>query len=67
MSACSGRCIPGGRSLRRVSDDTRLVVCEPIGDLPGAWNEVPEASYGGDREGTCQLLSFTPELPPKAR
>ena len=40
-SACSGRCIPGGRSCGRVSGDTRLVVCEPIGDLPGAWNEMP--------------------------
>jgi len=23
----------------------RLVVSEPLGDLPGVWNEVPEASY----------------------
>ena len=37
---------PGRQILRRVSDDTRLVVCEPIGDLPAAWNEAPEASYG---------------------
>ena len=34
--ACSGRCIPGGRSCGRVPGDTRLVVSEPIGDLPGA-------------------------------
>ncbi|MER6216609.1 class II glutamine amidotransferase [Streptomyces sp. NPDC001674] len=30
--------------LREVSDDTRIVVSEPLGDLPGMWNELPEAS-----------------------
>lgn len=50
---------PGRQILRRVSDDTRLMVCEPIGDLPGAWDEVPGASDAvtGKRHG--QLLSFT--------
>jgi glutamine amidotransferase len=37
---------PDWEILREVSDDTRLVVSEPIGDLPGAWVEMPEASYG---------------------
>ena len=41
-----GQMYPGRQILRRVPGDTRLVVCEPIGDLPGAWNEVPQASYG---------------------
>lgn len=31
--------------LREVSDETRIVVSEPLGDLPGVWNELPEASY----------------------
>ena len=58
-SASLGRCIPDGRSLRRVSGDTQLVVCEPVGDLPAAWNEVPGASCRviGERHG--QLLSLT--------
>ena len=32
---------------------SRLVVSEPLGDLPGAWNELPESSYGvvGRRRG----------------
>ena len=51
---------PGRQVLRRVSGDTRLVVCEPIGDLPAAWNEVPEASCGVIGKGHGQLLSFTP-------
>jgi len=50
---------PGRQILRRVSDDTRLVVAEPIGDLPGTWNEVPQQARG-DREGTPQLLPFSP-------
>ncbi|WP_406357569.1 class II glutamine amidotransferase [Streptomyces sp. NBC_01635] len=32
--------------LREVSDETRLIVSEPLGELPGAWNEVPEGRYG---------------------
>jgi hypothetical protein len=41
-----GQVHPGRQSLRRVFCDTRLVVCEPVGDLPAAWNEVPGASCG---------------------
>lgn len=51
---------------RQVSADTRLVVSDPIGDLPGAWNEVPEASYGvvgGDTTSCCP----SPPARPKAR
>jgi glutamine amidotransferase len=47
--------------LREVSDETRLVVSEPLGDLPGAWNEVPESSYGIVQPGADELLPFTPE------
>ncbi|WP_327250808.1 class II glutamine amidotransferase [Streptomyces sp. NBC_01244] len=31
--------------LDHISDDSRLVVSEPLGDLPGVWNELPESSY----------------------
>ncbi|MFI5672994.1 class II glutamine amidotransferase [Streptomyces sp. NPDC051704] len=47
--------------LQEVSDETRLVVSEPLGDLPGAWNEVPESSYGVVHPGTDELCAFTPE------
>lgn len=47
--------------LQEVSDETRLIVSEPLGDLPGAWNEVPESSYGVVRPGGSDLLSFTPQ------
>ncbi|MEU1179153.1 class II glutamine amidotransferase [Streptomyces sp. NPDC005820] len=47
--------------LHGVSDDTRLVVSEPLGDLPGAWNEVPESSYGVVEPGADQLHHFAPQ------
>ncbi|MFF4395402.1 class II glutamine amidotransferase [Streptomyces sp. NPDC001480] len=46
--------------LRHISDDTRLVVSEPPGDLPGAWNQVPESSYGVVHQGADELHAFTP-------
>ncbi|MFF4491605.1 class II glutamine amidotransferase [Streptomyces sp. NPDC001544] len=47
--------------LRDISDETRLVVSEPLGDLPGAWNEVPESSWGVVQEGRDELFRFTPQ------
>ncbi|WAU82730.1 class II glutamine amidotransferase [Streptomyces sp. Qhu-G9] len=48
--------------LQEVSDETRLIVSEPLGDLPGAWNEVPESSYGVVHAGgSDELYPFAPE------
>ncbi|WP_042381118.1 class II glutamine amidotransferase [Streptacidiphilus melanogenes] len=47
----------------KVADDARLVVSEPIGNLPGAWVEVPEASYGVVSKGREELLPFAPRTP----
>ncbi len=49
--------------LQQLSDDARLVVSEPIGDLPGAWHELPEASYGVAGDGGAELQPFN-VLPP---
>jgi predicted glutamine amidotransferase len=49
--------------LQQVSDESRLVVSEPLGDLEGAWNEVPESSWGVIREGQDELHPFTPRPP----
>ncbi|MFE9771869.1 class II glutamine amidotransferase [Streptomyces sp. NPDC005931] len=46
--------------LNEISDETRLIVSEPLGDLPGAWNEVPEGMYGVVQPGTDVLLPFAP-------
>src|SRR5215211_7568027 len=37
---------PDNMMFQELDEDTRLVVSEPLGDLPGAWHEVPESSYG---------------------
>jgi predicted glutamine amidotransferase len=49
--------------LQQVSDETRLVVSEPLGDLEGAWNPVPEMSYGIVQEGQDDLHAFVPRAP----
>ncbi|MFG2292596.1 class II glutamine amidotransferase [Streptomyces sp. NPDC048603] len=46
--------------LQGLSEETRLVVSEPLGDLPGAWHEVPEHSYGIVAAGQDSLHSFAP-------
>jgi glutamine amidotransferase len=51
---------PENELLRDLGDESRLVVSEPLGDLPGAWNEVPEASYGVIQPGQDELHPFTP-------
>ena len=37
--------------LDQLGADTRFIVSEPLRDLPGAWNEVPEGSWGVVRPG----------------
>ncbi|MFD9406546.1 class II glutamine amidotransferase [Streptomyces sp. NPDC059989] len=47
--------------LQEVSDETRLIVSEPLGDLPGAWNEVPESCYGVVQPGADEMSTFVPQ------
>ena len=54
---------PDNPLFEELSDETRLVVSEPLGDLVGAWNEVPEASYGVIQEGQDELYPFSPRPP----
>jgi predicted glutamine amidotransferase len=51
---------PDRPQLQEVSDETRIVVSEPLVELLGAWNEVPESSYGVVREGEDELRPFRP-------
>jgi len=57
---------PDNPLLHQVSDESRLVVSEPLGDLPGVWNEVPESSYGRVGQGDDELLPFQPLSPAAA-
>ncbi|GHJ43275.1 class II glutamine amidotransferase [Catellatospora sp. TT07R-123] len=49
--------------LQHVSDESRLIVSEPLGDLPGAWNAVPESTYGVIQAGADVITSFRPQWP----
>jgi predicted glutamine amidotransferase len=51
---------PNIEELQLISDDARAIVSEPLGDLPGAWNEVPESHVGIVQPGHHELRPFTP-------
>jgi glutamine amidotransferase len=51
---------PDNPTLHDLSDDARLVVSEPTGDLRGAWREVPESSCVTIRGGREEITPFTP-------
>ena len=51
---------PDNPVLHALSDDARLVVSEPLGDLRGAWREVPESTCLTVKKGTETLQSFQP-------
>jgi predicted glutamine amidotransferase len=50
---------PGSEELAGLSDETRAIVSEPLGDLVGAWNKVPESHVGIVQPGADELRPFT--------
>ena len=55
---------PDNPLFHTLSDETRIVVSEPLGDLAGAWNEVPESCYGVIQEGEDELPSVLASTAP---
>jgi predicted glutamine amidotransferase len=51
---------PDRPRIQELSDETRIVVSEPLIDLPGTWNEVPESSYGVVQDGEDELRPLRP-------
>ncbi|MBO3103438.1 class II glutamine amidotransferase [Cellulomonas fengjieae] len=51
---------PENPVLHNLADSTRVVVSEPLGDLKGAWHEVPESSYLVIEAGREELTEFRP-------
>ncbi|MFI5913358.1 class II glutamine amidotransferase [Dactylosporangium sp. NPDC051541] len=49
--------------LRLLSEESRLIVSEPLVDLPGAWNEMPESTYSVIANGQDVIHAFEPEPP----
>ncbi|MEE2032232.1 class II glutamine amidotransferase [Rhodococcus chondri] len=49
--------------LQELGGETRFVVSEPLRDLEGAWNEVPESSAGRVGPGGNEIRAFRPLAP----
>ena len=56
---------PDNPVLHGLSAETRIVLSEPLGDLAGAWNAVPESSWGVVQPGQDELHPFTPHRSPE--
>jgi predicted glutamine amidotransferase len=54
---------PEREMLREFSDNARLIVSEPLGDVPGVWNEMPESSCGVVRSDHAEMRGFRPKAP----
>jgi predicted glutamine amidotransferase len=54
---------PENEVFQKISDETRIVVSEPLGELVGAWNAVPESSFGIVQKGEDVLGRFSPKAP----
>ena len=46
--------------FRTLSDQSRLIVSEPLGELAGAWNEVPASTFAMILDGEDDLQPFRP-------
>jgi predicted glutamine amidotransferase len=57
---------PDVPQLRQLSAESRIIVSEPLGDVPGAWNAVPESSYGVVQPGPDVIGPFQPQRPVSA-
>jgi glutamine amidotransferase len=51
---------PDHPQVRRFSDDARFIVSEPLGNLPGVWNLVPESSCVVVKDGSLEVFPFEP-------
>ena len=57
---------PHNPRLGRLSDEDRIIVSEPLGDLPGLWLEVPESTALVVQHGPDERLLFQPQAPADA-
>ncbi len=51
---------PELEEVQALSDEARAIVSEPLGDVVGAWNEVPESMVGIVQPGQDEMHPFTP-------
>jgi predicted glutamine amidotransferase len=51
---------PENERLQRLRDEDRVVVSEPLSDLPGLWQEIPESTVLVVQPGADEQRAFTP-------
>jgi predicted glutamine amidotransferase len=55
---------PENPRLQRLRDEDRVVVSEPLSDLPGLWQEIPESSVLVVQPGADEQHAFQPRYEP---
>ena len=54
---------PDDERFRDLGDEARAIVSEPLGDLPGVWQEVPAGTALVVQAGEDEQVAFTPRSP----
>ena len=57
---------PENPRLQRLRDEDRVVVSEPLSDLPGLWHEIPESTVLVVQPGPDEQHPFNPRFEPAA-
>jgi predicted glutamine amidotransferase len=57
---------PENPRLQRLRDEDRVVVSEPLADLPGLWHRIPESTVLVVQPGADATLPFQPDYAPAA-
>jgi predicted glutamine amidotransferase len=67
FSSCDAAAIrrlhPDNERLQRLQDEDRVVVSEPLSDLPGLWESIPESSVLIVQPGPDEHREFRPRAP----
>ena len=67
FSSCDAAAIrrlhPDNERLQRLQDEDRVVVSEPLSDLPGLWESIPESSVLIIQPGPDEHREFRPRAP----
>jgi predicted glutamine amidotransferase len=54
---------PDNPTLQRLRDEDRVIVSEPLSDLPGLWQEIPESTVMLVQPGPDEQIAFHPRVP----
>jgi predicted glutamine amidotransferase len=54
---------PDNPRFQRITDEDRMIVSEPLSDLPGVWIAVPESTALVVQPGADEQQPFPPRMP----